>query len=52
MQKSVTLGILFSASHEVSERALYRHCEYQSFCFWQVVPQVQVLHPVKPLPPH
>lgn len=31
---------------------LGRHCEYQSFCFTQVLPEVQQVAPVQPLPPH
>jgi hypothetical protein len=31
---------------------IQRHCEYQSFCFWHVVPQAQVVQPENWAPPH
>jgi hypothetical protein len=44
------------ASHNVFAVAykprVYRHCEYQSFENWQVVPLTQALGPVQFRPPH
>lgn len=33
-------------------RVVYKHWEYQSFCFLQLVPDTQVVAPVYPIPPH
>lgn len=30
----------------------YKHCQYQSFCFWQVQGATQTVGPLYPMPPH
>lgn len=32
--------------------SLYKHCQYQSFCFWHVDPAAHVFGPFQLMPPH